>query len=180
MSTRLCLSITCRMNFVTPAPSVTSRLSGYALPLIILADFSAPAMLLEHTTTVAPRPANSFAISKPIPLLEPVTTATLSFSNWKVYVISPFLTLAKKRSLVGLFPSKARVVPSKVAVGRSLAVYRALEVQCLYDARRPHVKDFADPGLDLFFGSIASAKGAYHYGDRLCYAYRVSHLHFAL
>jgi hypothetical protein len=60
----------------------------------MLADFSAPAKLLEHTMTAAPRAANSLAISKPMPLLEPVTTATLSFSNWKVYAIGIFLTLA--------------------------------------------------------------------------------------
>jgi hypothetical protein len=84
------------MNFVTPGASVTSSFSWYAFPLIMLADFSALATFLEHTMTVAPRAASSLVIPNPIPLLAPVTTATLPFSTWKVYAIWLFLTLAQK------------------------------------------------------------------------------------
>jgi hypothetical protein len=51
------------------------------LPLIRLADFSALAIFLEHTMTVAPLSANSLDISKPRPLLAPVTIATLCLNN---------------------------------------------------------------------------------------------------
>jgi hypothetical protein len=66
-----------------PGAFVTSNLSGYVLHFIQLAEFSTLAMLLEHIMTVAPLSANCFEISKPRPLLAPLTIATLSFSNWQ-------------------------------------------------------------------------------------------------
>jgi hypothetical protein len=68
-----------------PWTFVTSNLSGYVLPLIRLAEYSAPAILLEHIMTVAPLSANSLDISKPRPLLEPLIIATLSFSTENIY-----------------------------------------------------------------------------------------------
>src|SRR5690606_41063108 len=61
----------------TPAASVTSSSSGYALPFIMLALLSTSPNLREHTITSAPRAAHSLAISKPMLRLEPVTIATL-------------------------------------------------------------------------------------------------------
>jgi hypothetical protein len=47
----------------------------------MLADFFELAMSREHTMTLAPCAANSLAISKPMPLLAPVTIATLPSNN---------------------------------------------------------------------------------------------------
>jgi hypothetical protein len=69
------------MNFATLEGSAMSSCSGKALPLIMLADFFELAMSREHTMTLAPRVANSLAISKPMPLLAPVTIATLPSNN---------------------------------------------------------------------------------------------------
>jgi hypothetical protein len=71
------------MNFFTLVSLVTSISSAKALPpricFIALSDCS---LILEQTIVVAPLfSANSFAIANPIPLVDPVTTATLSFSN---------------------------------------------------------------------------------------------------
>src|SRR3712207_9275110 len=80
----LCFAATRRTNSLTPCEFVTSNFSGYVTPFIMLAEFSALALLLEHMITVAPLSANSFDISKPRPLLAPLIIATLRSEERRV------------------------------------------------------------------------------------------------
>ena len=82
MSIRLCSDNIFRKNLFILKLLVTSILAANTLPLICSAAFTACCLFLEQTITVALLlSANSFDIAKPIPLLEPVTTATFPLSD---------------------------------------------------------------------------------------------------
>ncbi len=69
------------INVSTLDPSVISTSRARVVPFnFVAAAFDWP-KLREQTRTIAPLSENSFAISKPIPLLEPVTMTTLSKSD---------------------------------------------------------------------------------------------------
>src|ERR671915_423674 len=89
-------------------------------------------------------------------------------------------SISSEETSMCLFPCKGWIASSKVAIGRSLLVYRTLEIECPYYSCRPHVKGLSDQALYLFFWHLVCSKSFYHDRDRFCHSYCVCNLHLAL
>src|ERR687891_869090 len=107
---------------------------------------------------------------------------------WLLFCLSEIICLwaqckfsvSSEQMSICLFPRKAWIISSKMAIGRGLLVYGTLKVECSYYSCGPHVKVLSDQVLNLFLSHLACSKSVYHDRDRFCHSYCLCNLRFAL